>query len=117
MIYDLEDRTLNFSKDLIRTLKKIKVNHLNSSVIKQLIRSGTSIGANYREANGALTKKEFANRISISKKESKETRYWIEVLAEIENDRLEHLRYLWKEANELIMIFGKIMYKTKENKN
>ena len=68
----------------------------------------TSVGANYCEANGASSKKDFRNNIHICKKEIKETKYWIEMLVVVEAGQKEKLRILWKEAHELTLIFGKI---------
>lgn len=73
--YDLEERALEFSKKLINFIKPININITNDNTIKQLLKSGTSIGANYREANGAESKKDFRHKIAICKKESKETQY------------------------------------------
>lgn len=109
MEYDLEERTVNFSKDVISLVKTIKINRINRSIIGQLVRSATSIGANYCEANGASSKKDFRNKIYICKKESKETKYWLQLLAETELDKKDKIRKLWKEAQELTMIFSKIV--------
>jgi len=109
MEYDLEERTVNFSKDVINLVKTIKVSTINRSIIGQLVRSATSIGANYCEANGASSKKDFRNKIYICKKEAKETKYWLQLLAETESDKKEEIRRLWKEAQELTMIFSKIV--------
>ena len=75
--YDLEERTSKFAEDLIDLCKKAPKNVVTTPIIGQLIRSGTSIGANYCEANGASSRKDFKNKIFICKKESKETKYWI----------------------------------------
>jgi len=108
MEYDLEGRTLQFSKDVLKVLSNTKDNTMNRSIKSQLVRSATSVGANYREANGASSKKDFRNKIHICKKEIKETEYWIEILAEIEVVKKDELRKLWKEAHELKLIFSKI---------
>lgn len=76
--------------------------------MKQLVRSATSIGANYMEANGADSKKDFHNKISICKKESKETMHWLRMLATSAPHLKEDLRMLWQEAKELSLIFGSI---------
>ena len=78
--YNLENRTLIFSKNLIAFLKKCPKNTLTISLIDQVLRAGTSIGANYREANGASSKKDFQNKIYICKKEANETLYWLKLL-------------------------------------
>jgi four helix bundle protein len=85
-------------------------------IINQLIRSGTSIGANYREANGASSRKDFQNKIFICKKEAKETFYWLELIGKsVDDEKLkEKTRKLWQEAKEFILIFGKIAASTKK---
>ena len=108
MNYDLENRTRNFSKDVINCCNKIKQNNINSSIINQLIRSSTSVGANYCEANAASSKSDFRNKIHICRKEIQETEYWLELLAEASPDIKSELRTIWKEAHELTLIFNKI---------
>ncbi|MFA6427752.1 MAG: four helix bundle protein [Candidatus Magasanikbacteria bacterium] len=108
MEYDLEERTKKFAKNVLYLLKIIKENNLNKNILSQLIRSVTSVGANYCEANGSSSKKDFRNKIYICKKEVKETSYWIEMLAEVESSQKDELRKLWKESHELTLIFGKI---------
>lgn len=108
MIYDLEDRTAKFSKELIVFLKTIKLNSYNQNNISQLIRSVSSVGANYREANGAISTRDFYNKIAICRKEAKETEYWIELLAEASPGYKLQLRIFWAKAHEFVLIFGKI---------
>lgn len=108
MQYDLEDRTKLFSKKIIWLLIKIKNNSINESIIKQLIRSATSVGANYCEANGATSRKDFKNKIYTCRKEIQETKYWLELMAETNKEEIKELRLLWKEAHELTLIFNKI---------
>ncbi len=108
MQYDLEERTRLFSKEIIGLLMKIKKNIINESIIKQLIRSATSVGANYCEANGATSRKDFKNKIYICRKEIQETKYWIELMAKTNKEEIEKLRKLWQEAHELTLIFNKI---------
>lgn len=108
MNYDLEQRTKQFSKDIISLLKTIKGNPVNISLISQLVRSATSVGANYCEANAASSKSDFRNKIYICRKEIQETKYWLELLADAESDLKPKLRRLWKEAHELTLIFNKI---------
>ncbi|MFC1613426.1 four helix bundle protein, partial [Patescibacteria group bacterium] len=80
--FDLEDRTSKYGEDVIRFLKKLKRDIYNESLIKQLIRSATSIGANYREANSASSKKDFRNKIFICQKEAKETKHWLQMIVQ-----------------------------------
>ncbi|MFH1456681.1 MAG: four helix bundle protein [Patescibacteria group bacterium] len=81
---------------------------MTTPLVKQIIRSGTSIGANYMEANQASSKKDFRNKIRISQKEANETKHWIKMLAEAVPQEKEILRKLWQEAYELTLIFAKI---------
>ena len=95
----------------------IKITVYNKNIIFQLLRSATSVGANYREANSASSKRDFRNKISICRKEINETKYWIELLATIENDYKDRLRLFWKESHELILIFNKIYYSCSKTNN
>lgn len=108
--YDLEQRTIDFSIKLLVFLKKCPQNNITIPLINQCLRSGTSVGANYREANGASSKKDFQNKIYICKKESKETMYWLELIGKcLEDDKLlVECRSLWSESKEFTLIFSKI---------
>ena len=108
MNYDLEKRTKDFAKEVIRYCKGVKINQLNSNIISQLLRSSTSVGANYREANGASSKNDFRNKIYLCRKEIQETEYWLELLGEIDTVKKKELDTLSKEAHELCLIFNKI---------
>lgn len=70
MDYNLEDRTIKFSEEIIELVKKVQLDTINKPIINQLVRSATSVGANYCEANGASSKKDFKNKIHICKKEA-----------------------------------------------
>ncbi len=114
MEYDLEKRTGEFSIKLISLCKKIKVSIINENIIKQILRSGTSIGANYCEANGATSKADFKSKIHICKREAKETVYWLSLLKEVSDEFvLVNIDELWQEAKELSLIFGKIALSSK----
>lgn len=113
MNYDLEERTAKFGITIITFCKKIKQNPINKSIINQIVRSATSIGANYMEANAASSKKDFRNKIYICKKEAQETKHWIRMMAECEENKKEELKIIWKECNEIVLIFGKIASKLK----
>lgn len=106
--FDLEERTAKFGEEIISFCLGIKINDVTKQLIAQLTRSGTSVGANYMEANGADSKKDFKNKISICKKEAKETCHWLRMLATALPEKKEVLRILWKEAHELCLIFGAI---------
>ena len=114
--YDLEERTAVFGERIIEFCKEIKESIYNKSIISQLIRSGTSIGANYMEANGASSKKDFVNKIFICKKEARETKYWLRQISKCEPLVKEKADNLYKEAHELTLIFSKIAISSR-NKN
>jgi len=112
--YDLEDRTLRFAKQIRLFVAKLKSSPANIEDRKQLIRSSGSIGANYIEANEALSKKDFVMRIKICRKEAKESRYWLQ-LVDTTNDRDglgQERANLENEARELTHIFGSIVAKS-----
>ena len=106
--YDLEERTAKFGEKIIEMCKKTAADHITKPIISQLIRSATSIGANYMEANGASSKKDFRNKIFICKKEAMETKYWLRMLAKTNESLVEECKLLWREAQELTLIFSKI---------
>ena len=110
--YDLEERTALFGESVIELCKKAPKNVVTLPIIGQLVRSGTSMGANYCEANGASSKKDFKNKIFICKKESKETLYWLRMLAKAADEIKDDCRKLWQEAHELTLIFSKIAANT-----
>ncbi len=107
--FDLEERTSVFGLGVIRLCKSIKQDTITKPIVNQLIRSSTSIGANYMEANGASSKKDFRNKIHICQKEAKETKHWLRMLAECTESSKEESRELWKECHELTLIFGKVI--------
>jgi four helix bundle protein len=111
--YDLEERTLKFSKDVIEFVGFLPQTLANTEIARQVIRSSGSVGANYIEANEALSKKDFVVRIKICRKEAKESRYWLN-LVQLNGDESEKGRQLLVgEATELMKIFGAILEKTK----
>ena len=112
--YDLEDRTIKFSKDIIDFLRRIPESSITKTLIGQLIKSGTSIGANYCEADEASSKKDFINKLCISKKETKETKYWLQLIAHTLPNFKDETRILWKEAQELNLILATIIRKCKD---
>ena len=106
--FDLTERTAVFGEELIAFLKQLPLNDITSPLVRQVVRSGTSIGANYSEADEAGTRKQFRNFISICKRESKETKYWLRMIAAAVPDKKSDARTLWKEADELNRIFAAI---------
>ena len=112
--YDLEERTLEFAKRVRAFVKKLPKTIANIEDIKQLVKASGSVGANYIEANEALSKKDFRMRIKICRKESKESRYWLRLVDTQEDHELERERdYLVNESTELMNIFGAILQKSK----
>ena len=109
MRYDLEERTARFGERIIDFVKTLKEGSVNSPLIKQIVRSSTSIGANYCEANNSSSKKDFRNKIFICKKEASETKHWLRMIAKANQAKKDECKLLWKEANELTMIFSKIV--------
>jgi len=114
--YDLEDRTMKFSQNIILLARLLKRDVVNNPLINQLVKSGTSIGANYMEANGASSKKDFRNKIYICKKEARETKYWLQIIGQSNQEHRDKCRELWKECQELTLIFSKITITLKEKK-
>ncbi|OGI25331.1 MAG: four helix bundle protein [Candidatus Moranbacteria bacterium RBG_13_45_13] len=114
--YNLEARTTKFSEDIIVFARKIKKDIVNNPIIIQLVKSATSIGANYCEAHGACSKRDFKNKIYICKKEAKETKYWLQLIAKANPEHKEECRKYWKEAHELTLIFSKTILTLEKNK-
>jgi len=113
--FDLEERTAKFGENVIKFCKEIPKDSINSSIINQLVRSATSIGANYCEADDAESRKDFKHKLGICKKESRETKHWLRMIATAYSDKKEKARILWQEAKELNLIFNAIINSTKIN--
>lgn len=114
MEYDLEERVEKFGEDVISFLKTITLTIINKPIINQLVKSATSVGANYMEANQASSKKDFANKIRISQKEANESKHWFRMLARANPEKSDECRKFWQEAHELVLIFAKISKKSKD---
>ena len=113
--YDLAERTASFGEASIRFTRQLGLDAVTSPLISQLVRSSTSIGANYVEADEAGTKKEFRYRISVCKRETKETKHWLRMIAvAVADSHKSEARVLWKEADELSRIFASIYRKSGE---
>jgi len=106
--YNLEERTAKFGESVIVFCKNTAQDTINKPIINQLIRSATSVGANYMEANGASSRKDFSNKIFICKKEVQETKHWFRMMSQCNPEKRDELRKMWQEAQELTMIFQKI---------
>lgn len=111
--FDLAERTENFSQAICLLAKKIQENALTKSLIQQLVKAGTSVGANYCEADNAISKKDFYYKISICKKEARETKFWLKTLTVIAPHLREEIQKLEIEAKELTLIFNAIYLKSK----
>jgi four helix bundle protein len=106
--FDLEERTACFGEDVIRFVQKIRLNPVTSPLVSQLVRAGTSVGSNYCEADDAGSKKEFRYRISVCRRESRESKYWLRMMAVAAPENRDEARTLWREAKELNLIFAAI---------
>src|SRR5947209_13532189 len=110
-VSDLEERTARLGEEVIRLCKAIAVTPVTDPLIRQIIRSGTSVGANYCEADDAVSRKEFRQKIGTCKKEARETKHWLRMIAVADETYAERARTLWREANELTLIFASIFRK------
>jgi len=108
-IYDLEERTGRFGERIIEFAKTLERNEVNRPLIGQLVDAGTSVGANYMEADGAESKKDFKHKISICKKEAKETKHWLRMIRKANPKKSAECHKLWQEAHELTLIFSSIV--------
>lgn len=110
-IFDLEKRTLIFTKNIVDLINKLPKNPINQTFANQIIRSAGSVGANYREANDSLGKKDFFMRIKICRKEAKETSYWLELILHNNPLSKDTISLLLNESIELTKIFSSIAKK------
>ena len=109
--YDLEERTAKFGEDVIQFCKKIPRSPITDPLINQLVKCGTSVGANYCEADDAESKLDFRHKIGICKKESREAKHFIRMIVIAVPELKEDARSLWREAKELNLIFNSIYKK------
>jgi len=110
--FDLEERTALFGEAVIHFAKTISKNCITTPLISQVVRSGTSVGANYCEADDAVSKKDFKNKIGTCRKEARETKLWLRMIAAAEPELKTEVRKLWQEAKELHLIFAAIWRKS-----
>jgi four helix bundle protein len=106
--FDLEERSARFGEAVIKFARTLPRDEITVNLISQVCRSATSIGANYCEADDAVSKKEFRVKIGTCKKESRETKHWLRMIATAVPTSKEPARPLWTEAKELHLIFCKI---------
>jgi four helix bundle protein len=111
---DLEERTAQLGEAIIELVRTFSQDSVNSPLISQIVRAATSVGANYMEADGAESKKGFRHKISICKKEAKETKHWVRMIAKANPSRRDECQKLLKEAQELSLIFSSILLSKKE---
>lgn len=111
--YDLEERTAKFGENIIRFCKAIPKNAITLPLINQLVKSGTSVGANYCEADDAESKKDFKHKIGIVKKESRETKHFLRMIITAVPEMEQEGKLLLQEARELNLIFNSIFQKVK----
>jgi len=112
--YDLVERTSKFAEKTLDFLKGLEKSDINKPLLYQITKSATSVGANYMEADVAQSKKDFIHKISICRKESKETMYWIRIIAHANPGKKEECRPLYLEAEVFVKIFSKILAKSKQ---
>ncbi|MFH1825866.1 MAG: four helix bundle protein [bacterium] len=110
--FDLEERTTKFAKDVIRLCRTLQNNPINYRLIGQVVGSSGSVGANYREANDSLGKKDFLLHMRIARREAKESHHWLDCLMEANPERTDDILPLFNEADELKRILSSIIYKT-----
>lgn len=111
--YDLEERTAKFGENIIKFCKIVPKNPITSPLITQLVKCGTSVGANYCEADDAESKSDFRHKIGICKKESREAKHFIRMIVVASPELKESAKPLWQEAKELNLIFNTIYKKVK----
>ena len=116
-IYDLEERTAKFGEAIIEFAKKIPKNVVTLPLIGQLVRSGTSVGANYCEADDAESKRDFLHKIGICKKESRECGYWLRMIGKAVPELHEEAGSYGREVRELNLIFAAIRRKGVKTKS
>ena len=109
--YDLEERTARFGEDVIVLARRVTKDVVNMPLTSQVVRSATSVGANYVEADDTQTKKDFRHKIGLCLREAKETKHWLRMLAKANEDLATDCRMLWQEAHELTLILAAIVRK------
>ncbi|MBI2623638.1 MAG: four helix bundle protein [Candidatus Liptonbacteria bacterium] len=113
--YDLEERTAKFGEEVVVFARSLKIDPVNARILDQLIGAVGSTGANYCEAVEAESRKDFIHKISICKKEVREARHWLRLLARAHPERKAEILKFSKEAHELLLIFAKIVRSARSN--
>ncbi|OGZ56488.1 MAG: hypothetical protein A3H64_01060 [Candidatus Ryanbacteria bacterium RIFCSPLOWO2_02_FULL_45_11c] len=112
--FDLEARTTEFAKRVVRLCRSLPKDSINNRLTGQAVGSAGSVGANYREANDALGKKDFVHRLKIARKEAKEVIHWFELIEEANPEFISRMKDIKQEANELKNILSSIINKTQQ---
>jgi four helix bundle protein len=113
--FDLEERTAAFGNSVILLAKSVPLTPITRPLVSQLVRSATSVGANYCEADDAESRADFKHKIGICKKEARETKHWLRMLVTAVPEAKEQAKPLWQEAKELNLIFNAIVRTTREH--
>lgn len=111
---NFEDRTTDFAKRIIRLCRALPKDSINNPLLNQVVRSSGSIGANYREANEAVGRKDFIYRLRIARKEAKETNHWLELLKEANLEFSERMKELFQEVKEIRSILSAMISKSEK---
>lgn len=112
----MEERTAKFGEDVLLFVKRVPRTEITRPLVTQLVKCSTSVGANYCEADDAESGRDFRHKIGICKKEARESKHFLRMLAKVISDKdHEELQRLWQEAKELNLIFNKIYLSCKEN--
>ncbi|HEY4508404.1 MAG TPA: four helix bundle protein [Candidatus Paceibacterota bacterium] len=115
-VFNLEERTAVFGENIVMFCRTLKIDAVNQRIITQVIGAAGSIGANYCEATEAESKKDFIHKVTIAKKEIKETKHWLRLLVSAHPERREEITPFQKEVHELLLIFSKIIRSSKSNR-
>jgi four helix bundle protein len=107
-VFDLEERTAVFGESIVDFAKTIPLSPITNRLVGQLVGAATSVGANYCEADDAVSKKDFRHKISICKREARETKFFLRMIVRAVPELREAAKPLWQEAKELHLIFAKI---------
>ena len=113
--FDIYDRCFTFSANVAQTLQSLPKNIFVSEYVKQLVRSSGSIGANLTEADGAISKKDFINKLCIARKEAKESIHWLKLINSISTEKNKALKDFIQENTEIMLILSKIIQNTQNN--
>jgi four helix bundle protein len=110
--FDLTERTALMGESVITFARSVKLDEVTRPLVRQLVRSGTSIGANYVEADEADTRKEFKYRIGLARREARETKHWLRMIVHASPATRDAAVAIYREADELVKIFSKIRSST-----